>query len=84
MDLTQAQLQSIKAGQPVRIVAPEVGGECVVIRADIFDRLKNVLYDDSPLSQSEKSRLLVEAGLRAGWDAPEMDVYNDPIAGNAL
>lgn len=77
MDLSQAQLQAIKAGQPVRMVAPEVGDECVIVRADVFDRLKNVLYDDSPLSQSEKSRLLVEAGLRAGWDDPEMDVYNE-------
>ena len=77
MDLTEAQLHAVKLGQPVRIVAPEVGGECVIVRADVFDRLRSVLYDDAPLSQGEKSRLLVEAGLRAGWDDPEMDVYND-------
>lgn len=77
MDLTEAEMHAIKAGLPVRIIAPEVGAECVVVRADVFDRIKNVLYDDSPLSQSEKSRLLVEAGLRAGWDDAEMDIYNN-------
>lgn len=77
MDLTESQLHAVKNGQPVRINAPEVGSECIVVRADVFDRLKSVLYDDSPLSKREKSQLLVEAGLRAGWDDPVMDVYND-------
>lgn len=34
-------------------------------------------YDDSPLADEEKRALLIKAGLRAGWDDPEMDVYND-------
>ena len=77
MNLTEAQLQVVKLGEPVRVVAPEVGCECVVVRADVFDRLRNLIYDDAPLSPEQKSRLLLEAGLRAGWDDPEMDVYND-------
>ncbi len=36
-----------------------------------------VFYDDSPLTEKEQSALLVEFGLRAGWDDPEMDVYNE-------
>jgi hypothetical protein len=34
-------------------------------------------YDDSPLTEEEQRELLIQAGLRAGWDDPEMDVYND-------
>ena len=34
-------------------------------------------YDDSPLVDEERRALLIKAGLRAGWDDPEMDVYND-------
>jgi hypothetical protein len=79
MNLTEAQVEAVKLGEPVRVVAPEVGSECVVVRADVFDRLRNLLYDDAPLSPDEKSRLLVEAGLRAGWDDPEMDVYNETV-----
>jgi hypothetical protein len=34
------------------------------------------IFDTEPLSDTEKQQLLVQAGLRAGWDDPEMDVYN--------
>ena len=34
-------------------------------------------YDDSPITEKEREALLVQAGLRAGWDDPEMDVYNE-------
>ena len=34
-------------------------------------------YDDSPLTQEEQRALLVQFGIRAGWDDPEMDIYND-------
>lgn len=77
MELTESQLRAVKLGQPVRLVADEVGAECILVLADVFDRLKGYLYDDSPLTPDEKTRLLVEAGLRAGWDDPELDVYND-------
>lgn len=79
MNLSSAQIDAIKQGEPVRIVPPEVGTDCFVVRADVFERLKTFLYDDSPLSADEKTRLLVEAGLRAGWDDPEMDVYDDLV-----
>lgn len=34
------------------------------------------LFDTEPLSSDERQRVLVRAGLRAGWDDPEMDVYD--------
>jgi RNA-binding protein YlmH len=34
------------------------------------------IFDTEPLSDSERQRVLIQAGLRAGWDDPEMDVYN--------
>ena len=82
MDLTESQLQAVKLGEPVRLVAPEIGSECVVVRADVFDRLKNVLYDDAPLSPSEKSQLLVDTGLRVGWDDAEMEIYSHSANGH--
>ena len=35
------------------------------------------LYDDTPLRDDEKQDLLIRAGLRAGWDEEEMDIYNE-------
>jgi len=75
MQLSIDQRQALEQGQPVRV--NESGLDCVVLLANVYDRLKNLMYDDSPLTSEEKTRLLIEAGKRAGWDDPEMDIYND-------
>lgn len=60
------------------LVDPETNVEYVVLPAEIFAQLREGLYyDDSPLTEEEQTALLVEAGLRAGWDDPEMGVYNE-------
>lgn len=63
--------------EPVRLTDPETATEYVVVRADLFDRLKGFVFTDEPLSADERQALLVRAGLRAGWDDPAMDIYND-------
>lgn len=62
---------------PLRLSDPETNAEYVVLPADFYDQMWARLYDDSPLTVVEKQNLLVQAGLRAGWDDPEMDVYAD-------
>jgi len=64
-------------GQPVRIADPETQAEYVVIPAELYDRLGDLLYEDDPLTKNERETVLIQAGLRAGWDDPAMDVYND-------
>lgn len=77
MDLSLQQRESLERGDAIPL--SEAGIACVLVRADVFARLKYLVYDDSPLSADEKTRLLIEAGKRAGWDDPEMDVYNDLV-----
>ncbi len=64
-------------GRPVRLADPETRVEYVVLQADVYDQVQSLLYDDAPLSTDERRGLLVRAGLRAGWDDPEMNVYDD-------
>ena len=62
----------------VRLVDPETNVEYVVVPAETYEQMRNgVYYDDSPLTEEERRALLIQAGLRAGWDDPEMDIYND-------
>ncbi|MDE0483246.1 MAG: hypothetical protein OXI67_11750 [Candidatus Poribacteria bacterium] len=62
----------------VRLVDPETKAEYVVLSAETFAQMQEGLfYDDSPLTEEERSALLVELGLSIGWDDPEMDVYNE-------
>jgi threonine aldolase len=71
--------QAVRAsqGKPVRLAAPEKTNVVyVVIPVEIYEKMRQGLfYDDNPLTNEE--HLLIKAGLRARWDDPEMDIYND-------
>jgi hypothetical protein len=61
---------------PLRVVNPHTQKVYVLIASEQFDRL-NSLLDLSPLSLDEQSRAIRDAGDRAGWNDPEMDVYDN-------
>jgi len=66
---------------PVRLVDPETKVEYVVLPVETFELMrKGRYYDDGPLTEAEKNALLIEFGRRAGWDDPEMDIYNDLVS----
>jgi hypothetical protein len=79
MELTEQQQQALDSQNedPPRIIDPRTQECYVLVRAEVFDRLKAMLYDDGPPSDEEKSRQLAASGERAGWADPEMDVYNN-------
>ena len=64
-------------GRPLRLTDPETQAEYVLLQAEMYDQLQGLLYNDTSLTPDEKRAVLIQAGLRAGWDDPEMDVYND-------
>ena len=43
----------------------------------MYDQIHGLFYDDTPLTNDEQQNLLIKAGLRSGWNDPEMDIYND-------
>jgi hypothetical protein len=64
-------------GRPVRLTDPDTQAEYVLLQAEIYDQLQGLLYNDTSLTPDERRAVLIQAGLRAGWDDPEMDAYND-------
>lgn len=74
-ELQQAMLAS--HGRPLRLTDPETQAEYVLLQADTYDQLHGLLDNDTPLTPDERRAILIHAGLRAGWDDPEMDVYNE-------
>ena len=62
MNLTVEQVAAIKGGKPVTVTAPEVGADCVVVRADVYAQSQKCLFDDSEADPREH----YEAALRAG------------------
>jgi hypothetical protein len=77
IELTQEQRHALAGAESPVILDPETKQSYVLVRKEVFDRIKDLLYDDSAWTFDEQLRLLAESGARAGWDAPEMDVYEN-------
>ena len=71
--------QAVRAshGRPLRLTDPETHAEYVLLQADMYDQIHRLLHDETTLTPDERQAVLIQAGLRAGWDDPEMDVYNE-------
>jgi hypothetical protein len=71
--------QAIRAshGRLLRLTDPDTQAEYVLLEAEMYDQLHGLLYNDTSLTPDERRAMLIQAGLRAVWDDPEMDVYND-------
>jgi hypothetical protein len=71
--LTPEQRQEIqKAGEePVRLADPETQTEYVILKADVYDRIR-ALADDTRAAYP----LAMKVFGQDGWDDPQMDEYN--------
>jgi hypothetical protein len=79
MELTEEQRRELReaSGEIIMLRDPETQQKYVLLRADVYERLKGLVYDDSAPSDDEKRLQLAESGKRAGWDDPEMNVYDN-------
>ncbi len=58
------------------VINPRTKNSYVLVRKDVFDRIKGLLYDDGEWAAEEQLRLLAESGKRAGWDEPGTEDYD--------
>jgi hypothetical protein len=79
IELTEQQHQQLSQtnGHEVRVCDPQTRKEYVLLSAEVYERLKRLLYDDSDWTPEEQLQLLAMSGKKAGWDDPEMDVYDN-------
>ncbi len=59
MTLTPGQLRAIQSGQPVSVTVDQT--ECVVVRKDVFQKIRQVSYDDSDWSDDELEAVAAQA-----------------------
>jgi hypothetical protein len=76
IELTDQQVQAIAAAgdSPPVVFDPTTNTPYVLLRQDVYQRLKNKEYDDSPWTDDEMELLAWEAGKQAGWE--DMDEYD--------
>jgi hypothetical protein len=79
IELTDQLRQAVRGhpGQPVRLVDPDTQETFVLVPAEVYDRLRGMLYDDAEFPISEAYPLMDEVAAKAGWDDPAMDIYDD-------
>jgi hypothetical protein len=77
LQLTAEQHQALAANgnEPVRAIDPVTNTEYVLVRAEVYERLKALVADDQGWSEGAY-RASMEVFARDGWDDPRMDVYD--------
>lgn len=74
MQLTAEQIQTLQAGQPLEVLVGDT--RCVVLPKEVFERLQNLLVDDSDWSPEAMRRALARSTAANGWDEVGMDAYD--------
>ena len=74
IELTDAQLQAVEKGEPLRIAS--AGAEFVVLRADVYERLQALCADDQGFAADVYPQVMEVFG-KTGWNEPAMDIYDD-------
>ena len=72
MTLTVEQIQAIRKGEPVRVVLPEIGEECVVLRSAKFEDFANPPRVPDPT----QAYAAIDEAWKEDWNAPGMADYD--------
>jgi len=74
MELSDEQRQAVDtAGTPLKLVDPRNGHVYVLVQEQVFSQVQLLLSDD--LADTYPAQ--IESAMRAGWNDPVMDEYND-------
>jgi putative addiction module component (TIGR02574 family) len=76
IDLTEEQRRQLENGKAVDVTDAQTAQPYVVLRKDVFERVRNLLYDDSEWTEDELRLQLGRSARDNGWDEPGMDAYD--------
>lgn len=74
IELTEQQRAELNVDLP-RVLDPQTKKTYVLVSEEVFERIQSLLAPER-LTRAEQQALLHAAGLRAGWDDPEMEIYD--------
>lgn len=75
--LTEEQRRALQRpnGEAVRLIDPDTNDEYVLVPADVYARLRNLLYDDSDLDP-RRGYALADEVMKEDWDDSKMAEYD--------
>ncbi len=77
LELTEEERRELRQGNrtPVRLTDPETRQEYILLPAEIYDRLKSLLYDDRDFDPAMGYALMDEV-IKEDSDDPKMAEYD--------
>ncbi len=76
IELTEEQRHQLENGKAVDVTDAQTAQCYVVLKKDIYDRVRRLIYDDSDWSDEEMRLQLARSAKENGWDEPGMDAYD--------
>ena len=76
LTLEQRRAISCQGQEPPRAFDPDTQTTYVLIREDLYERLKSLLTEDDQFVHGLYPHVMQVFG-RDGWDDPAMEIYND-------
>ena len=66
-----------QGGAPLYVVDAATNARYVILRAEQYETLRALLVEDDQVDPRELYPLTAKTAAAAGWDDPEMDIYDD-------
>ena len=76
IELTEAQRHAVSSQENPTIIDPDTNAAYVLVRKELFDRIRSLLYDDSEMTHEDLRLLLAHSSKENGWDEPGMEAYD--------
>lgn len=73
LTLNAAHQKALRQGESIPIVEKSTQTPCVVVRADVFDRIKKLLPDFDP----REAYLVLDEVMKEDWSDSRMAEYDD-------
>jgi hypothetical protein len=75
IELTEQQLQALDTDREPRLIDPRTNTAYVLVRADVFERLRNLLKEDQGLDMRQVAILVDQAMREDDADDPTLEFY---------
>ena len=76
IEFTEEQRQQLESGKAVDVTDSQTAQHYVVLRQDVYRRMRNLFFDDSEWTDEELRLQLARSANDNGWDEAGMDAYD--------
>jgi hypothetical protein len=76
IELTEDQRLQLEDGRAVAVSDPITTQCYVILKKDVYERVRRLLYDDSDSTEDELRLMLARSAKDNGWDEPGMEAYD--------